>query len=181
MLAHKVITTWKNELGTLSFLFWVETFVGILLLPWAILNGEASVLIASRSRPLSDWFLVLATAAYGGIRIYSQFYFLQHTSATTLALSNLAVQGLTIILGIVVFSEPTTLLLALGVLLTGSRSASPPIPTPIESSSTRPTIPIRKPSPIPISIPSHPAPSHPILIPSRSPSQSPPDSHRITS
>ena len=27
--------------GVLAFTFWVEVFVGFMLLPWAILNGEA--------------------------------------------------------------------------------------------------------------------------------------------
>ena len=40
--------------------------------------------------------LLYLTVAYGFVRIYSQPYFLSHTSATSLALSDLAVQALTI-------------------------------------------------------------------------------------
>ena len=37
--------------------------------------------------------LLYLTVAHGFVRVYSQFYFLSHTSATSLALSNLAVQA----------------------------------------------------------------------------------------
>ena len=72
VLAHKMITTFKKELGTLSFLFWAEIFVAILLTPWAIGNGEAAQLIAGEQRPLGDWLLLYFTAAFGGVRVFSQ-------------------------------------------------------------------------------------------------------------
>ena len=46
--------------------------------------------------------LLYLTVAYGFMLVYSQSYLLSHTSATSLALSNLAVQALTIIPGRVV-------------------------------------------------------------------------------
>ena len=118
VLAHRMITTYKKELGTLSFLFWVESFVAILLTPWAIGNGEAAQLIAGARRPLGDWLLLYFTAAFGGVRVYAQFYFLSHTSATTLSLSNLAIQALSIVLGILFFGTRITPPLALGVVVT---------------------------------------------------------------
>lgn len=69
-------------------------------------------------RPFGDWVLLLFTAAYGGVRVYSQFLFLAHTSATSLALSNLLTQALTIILGIFFFNTEVTTFLVLGVLIT---------------------------------------------------------------
>ena len=57
------------------------------------------------------------------MRIYSQFAFLAETSATTLAASNLAVQALTIILGILFFSTQLTFYLGLGVAFTVTMSA----------------------------------------------------------
>lgn len=45
VLAHAVLTTYKKELGTLSYLFWVECFVFLLLLPFAIGNGEVGLMI----------------------------------------------------------------------------------------------------------------------------------------
>ena len=123
VLAHKMITTFKKELGTLSFLFWVEIFVAVLLTPWAILNGEAAMLLFGEQRPLSDWLLLYCTAAFGGVRVYSQFFFLQHTSATALSLSNLAVQALSIALSICFFGTDITAFLAVGVAVTMILSA----------------------------------------------------------
>ena len=31
---------YRDELGPLAFLFWVEVFILLILLPWAALNGE---------------------------------------------------------------------------------------------------------------------------------------------
>lgn len=123
VLAHKMVTTYKNELGTLSFLFWVECFVAALLTPWAVANGEMSAMLFDADRPLSQWLLLYFTAAYGGVRVYSQFYFLSHTSATSLSLSNLAVQALTILLGVLFFGTPVTPYLVGGVVVTLAMSA----------------------------------------------------------
>ena len=67
--------------------------------------------------------MIWATAAFGGVRIISQFYFLAQTSATSLAISSLAIQALTIIIGIFAFGTELTLLLALGVSITIGMSA----------------------------------------------------------
>mmetsp|Transcript_7259 Transcript_7259/g.18997 ORF Transcript_7259/g.18997 Transcript_7259/m.18997 type:complete len:326 (+) Transcript_7259:68-1045(+) len=118
VLAHSMINTYKNTLGTLAFTFWVEVFVGIMLAPWAILNGEAMVLIFGEdghSSTTQDWLLLTFTAAYGGVRIYSQFALLEFTSATTLAASNVAIQALTILLGVWLFGTIVTPYLAAGV------------------------------------------------------------------
>ena len=56
--------------------------------------------------------------AYGGVRIFSQFALLKHTSATTLALSNVTIQALTTILGIFLFATPVTNFLVAGVSVT---------------------------------------------------------------
>ena len=118
VMAHKLIKTFKKELGTLSFLYWVEWFAVALLTPWALLNGELVGMVMAPDRPLSDWLLLLFTAAYGGVRVYSQFYLLNYSSATTLALSNLAVQALTILLGVFFFGTEVTPYLASGVAVT---------------------------------------------------------------
>lgn len=96
--------TTPPDLGVLAFTFWVEVFVGLMLTPWAVLNGEAYELVfGGAAANATDWFLLWFTGAYGGVRIFSQFALLKHTSATTLALSNVAIQALTTILGIFLF------------------------------------------------------------------------------
>merc|ERR1711998_241345 len=86
----------REELGVLAFTFWVETFVGVML--WG-------------------------AGAFGGVRVVSQFMFLAATSATSLAMSSMAMRALTIILGIVCFHTPVTVLLVLGVACTIVTSA----------------------------------------------------------
>ena len=36
---------YRDELGSLAFLFWVEVFILLILLPWAALNGELATLV----------------------------------------------------------------------------------------------------------------------------------------
>eukprot|EP00966_Prymnesium_polylepis_P089624 2075356-Prymnesium_polylepis.1 len=50
-----------------------------MLTPWAILNGEAKALLFGTATSLKDWALLWFTAAYGGVRIYSQFFLLSQT------------------------------------------------------------------------------------------------------
>ena len=124
VFAHATIKRYRNELGVLAFTFWVEVFVGVMLLPWALLDGEMRALVSDADRSLGDWILLWAAAAYGGVRIYSQFAFLALTSATSLATSNLAIQALTIILGILAFGDTPTPSLISGVVLTLTISAA---------------------------------------------------------
>ncbi|KAL3921928.1 MAG: hypothetical protein SGPRY_004734, partial [Prymnesium sp.] len=125
--AHAAMKTYKNELGTLGFLFWIEIIVAIMLVPWAIANGEAAELMVllglasskyGSAKSTGDVLLLLGTAAFGGVRIYTQFAFLKETSATSLSMSNLAIQALSIMLSIIFFAKPMTMLLGLGVSFT---------------------------------------------------------------
>ena len=174
VLAHKIVTEYRHELGTLAFTFWVrrapgptalpqaldpkrcprartppastarfalalrrraaalpstphrprlprlqvEVFVALMLAPWALLSGEAEALVYGTATTSREWALLWFTAAYGGVRIFSQFAFLKHTSATALAMSNLAIQALTILLGIALFGTEVTPFLAAGVSVT---------------------------------------------------------------
>ena len=119
VIAHEVIRRFREQLGVLAFTFWVEVLVAIMLTPWALLNGEAQRLIFGDAvSSARDWALLWFTGAYGGVRIISQFMLLVHTSATTLALSNVAIQAFTTILGIFLFGTPLTAPLAAGVAVT---------------------------------------------------------------
>jgi len=121
--AGALIREYRNELGTLAFTLWVEVFVTLMLTPWAILNGEAKALLFGTATSLKDWALLWFTAAYGGVRIYSQFFLLSQTSATTLSMSNLTIQAATIMLGIAVFHTVVTPYLLAGVAVTIVASA----------------------------------------------------------
>lgn len=126
VLAHQVITGFRREYGTLAFLFWVEWITAVILAPWAFANGEARALVEAavfNAYTRADWALLFGTAAYGGVRIFTQFHFLALTSATSLAASNLAVQACTILLSTVLFHAEATPMLSLGVTITVTGSA----------------------------------------------------------
>jgi hypothetical protein len=118
VLCHKAIKDFREEMGVLAFTFWVELFVGAMLTPWALLNGEAHKLMFETEQSAGEWALLWFTGAFGGVRVIAQFYFLAKTSATSLAMSGIAMQALTIIIGIVAFGTEVTTLLTLGVLAT---------------------------------------------------------------
>ena len=123
VLCHKAIKDFQQEMGVLTFTFWVEAFVGLMLTPWAVLNGEAYKLAFETDNTMGGWMLLWFTGAFGGVRIIAQFYFLAKTSATSLAMSSIAMQALTIVLGIAFFGTHVTGLLALGVMVTIALSA----------------------------------------------------------
>jgi len=117
VFGHSILTQHKKRLGLLSFLFWAEWFTAAMLLPWATLNGEIADMWQTQ-RPAIDWAILYFTASVGGIRIWSQMLFLQQTSATSLAISSIAVTALTSSLSIVIFQTPTTPLLIAGIVET---------------------------------------------------------------
>ena len=98
----------------------MEIIAIVLLIPWSIVNGEMQLLISSSP----NWFLMIGTAGFGGIRIISQFYFLNETSATRLATSNIVIQVLLTFAGTVFFHDPITLCLILGSIVTIVMSSS---------------------------------------------------------
>ena len=55
-------------MGVLAFTFWIEVFVGLMLTPWAIANGEAHRLLYGEQRTLGEWLYLWAVAAFGGVR-----------------------------------------------------------------------------------------------------------------
>jgi len=122
VLCHKAITTFREEMGVLAFTFWVEVFVGLMLVPWAVISGEAYQL-ATAEHTVGEWALMWCTAAFGGVRIVAQFAFLASTSATSLAMSNIAMQAFTILIGIAAFGTAVTPLLISGVACTIVTSA----------------------------------------------------------
>jgi hypothetical protein len=119
VLCHKAIGDFRKEMGVLAFTFWVELFVGAMLAPWALLNGEAYKLVFESDNTPAQWALLsVHRRAFGGVRIVAQFYFLAQTSATSLAISGVAMQALTIVIRIFAFGTHVTVLLGLGVFAT---------------------------------------------------------------
>jgi len=124
--AHQMIKTYRQQLGIFAFTFWVEVIVGIMLTPWALLNGEAKLMLCTMTgdcegipaASMYDTLLLWFTGAYGGVRIFSQFALLKYVPATTLAMSNVTIQAFTIILGVFLWETPLTPYLISGIALT---------------------------------------------------------------
>lgn len=93
-----------------------------LLLPWGLINGELLTVLSSPYSP-QEWTLIWGAAALGGVRALSQILVLNVASATTLSVSNLGIQALTISISFPIFgTEPTNYLIA-GIAVTWLGSA----------------------------------------------------------
>ena len=91
-----------------------------LLVPWSVVNGELQMVWTTAS----SWYLLIGASLFGGVRILSQFYFLDKTSPTSLAASNIVIQvGLTLA-GSLIFHDPVTIGLIVGSIVTFAMSAS---------------------------------------------------------
>jgi len=118
VFAHAVMHTCKKDLGTFSFLFWIDTMILFILLPWSIINGELDALMKS-PEDATDWVNLIFTAILGGIRFFSQLLVLKVSTATTLSCANLAFQAINIYLSLALFGKPAlTAGLVCGSLIT---------------------------------------------------------------
>ena len=120
VLAHSAMTHFKQTMGTIGFTFWIEVFATVFILPWSVANGEVAVLMEHAS----SWMLLVGTAAFGGVRILAQFFFLEKTSPTTLAASNIVIQIALTAAGALIFQNAITMSLICGTLITLVMSAS---------------------------------------------------------
>jgi drug/metabolite transporter (DMT)-like permease len=118
VFAHSVMNSCKKELGTFAFLFWIDTLILFILIPWSVGLGELQALLSSPTDWL-DWANLLFTAVLGGVRFFSQLIVLRVSTATTLSVANLAFQAINIYLSLVIFGKPTlTIFLVLGSTVT---------------------------------------------------------------
>jgi drug/metabolite transporter (DMT)-like permease len=105
VFAHSVMQKTKKDLGTFSFLFWIDTLILLLLVPWALINGELVALLKDPEN-VTDWLNLGFTAVLGGVRFFSQLLVLKVSTATTLSCANLAFQAINIYLSLALFGKP---------------------------------------------------------------------------
>jgi hypothetical protein len=118
VFAHSVMQKCKKDLGTFSFLFWIDTLILVILVPWSLINGELVAILQDPETAL-DWVNLLFTAVLGGVRFFSQLLVLKVSTATTLSCANLAFQAINIYLSLALFGKPTlTAGLVCGSLIT---------------------------------------------------------------
>merc|ERR1719409_1361264 len=117
----KTLDETKKHYSSLAFLFWLDCFILLVLVPWSVINGEASILLF-QPRPVGEWVQLIATAAFGGVRALSQFMVLAYASATTLSTASLTTQTLNIKLSIPIFHTALTTYMVIGIAITLSAS-----------------------------------------------------------
>merc|ERR1712054_9039 len=105
VFAHSVMQKCKKDLGTFAFLFWIDTLILVLLVPWSLINGELVALLEDPENAI-DWVNLTVTAILGGIRFFSQLLVLKVSTATTLSCANLAFQAINIYLSLALFGKP---------------------------------------------------------------------------
>merc|ERR1740138_872505 len=105
VFAHSVMQKCKKDLGTFAFLFWIDTLILVILVPWSLVNGELYAIISDPETPI-DWANLLFTAVLGGVRFFSQLLVLKVSTATTLSCANLAFQAINIYLSLALFGKP---------------------------------------------------------------------------
>jgi len=102
---HAIIRNYRDELGSLSFLFWTEIFTMVFVVPWSIADGELGTLVATKDIKLQVGLYV--TAGLGGVRFLSQVIVLRLFSPTTLSVANVGAHLLAAALSLVVFKSLT--------------------------------------------------------------------------
>lgn len=139
---HSVIKQVRDDMGMVSFLFWLELAMVPILLPWALANKEIETIYQwDEVSQAGAWAFVLIVALIGGLRAYSQALVLKYNAALTLAAANILIQALTILISIWVFNTATSVEMDLGIVISligygmytlnkaGKKKTAAPIPT----------------------------------------------------
>ena len=61
VFAHAIMQDCKKELGTFSFLFWLDAATLIILVPWSIIDGS-TVRMYQNLHDGMDWFKLFGTS-----------------------------------------------------------------------------------------------------------------------
>jgi len=116
VFTHAAFKQYKNRLGALSLLFWVDLCMIPILLPWAGIAGElASVFEANMSA--GEWLKFTGTAALGGVRALTQFFVLSYTTATSMSVANTFALTLNILISMTWQPTHLTPMLVSGIVL----------------------------------------------------------------
>ena len=122
VFAKATIEAYRDELGALAFVFWVEVFILLLLLPWALANGEIARLFSYAST-VGQLLPLCGCAALGGVRFFAELLILRSASATSLSTANLATHAAVMFLSMPLFGTAVTSFLIIGCAMTLTASA----------------------------------------------------------
>lgn len=113
---HAAFKQYKDKLGALSLLFWVDLLMIPIFVPWVLANGELVDLLES-GMSVADWWQFTGTAALGGVRALTQFFVLSYTTATTMSIANTFALVLNIIISMMWQDTEITPFLVAGIML----------------------------------------------------------------
>ncbi len=113
---HAAFKQYKDKLGALSLLFWVDLLMIPIFVPWVLANGELVDLFEA-GMSVSDWWQFTGTAALGGVRALTQFFVLSYTTATTMSIANTFALVLNIIISMMWQDVDVSAFLVSGIAL----------------------------------------------------------------
>jgi len=125
IFAGEVMRACKKDAGVFAFLFWLDAATLIILVPWALANGDFYALFGPDGISGGwEWFQLILTSFLGGLRFFSQLLVLKFTTATNLSCANIGYQAINIYLSLLLFhDQEVTAYLICGTLLTLTTSA----------------------------------------------------------
>ena len=94
---HAAFRQFKNQLGPLSLLFWVDLLMLPIFIPWVLISGELVDVLKS-GMSATDWLLFTGVAGLGGVRALTQMLVLKLVSATSMSTANIFTMALNIML-----------------------------------------------------------------------------------
>jgi len=117
VFAKDLLHAYREEVGALRLLLWIECMLCAVLLPWSLVTEELPQLLHSGLSAV-QWGSLCSAAALGGYRFYVELVVLRYWSATTLSAANLSAHSLIIVCSIPVFGTPVTPFLVAGTAVT---------------------------------------------------------------
>jgi len=116
---HEYLVKMKNEMGIVSFLFWLDAVMLVMLVPWAHIKGETQGLMNwdYLAAPF-PWIIVLSNGLFGGLRAYLVKLVLKFNTPLTKVVCDIIIKAMTIGLSIIIFRTVVPTLMGFGVILT---------------------------------------------------------------
>jgi len=116
---HDFLVKLKNQMGVLSFLFWLDIVMLSFLLPAAYVFEEFDALL--QWPQLVDsfaWVAIISNGLFGGVRAWLVKLVLKYNTALTKVVCDVIIKASTIGLSILIFGNTVTTWMIVGIFLT---------------------------------------------------------------
>eukprot|EP00472_Partenskyella_glossopodia_P003839 CAMPEP_0197525206 /NCGR_PEP_ID=MMETSP1318-20131121/10683_1 /TAXON_ID=552666 /ORGANISM="Partenskyella glossopodia, Strain RCC365" /LENGTH=369 /DNA_ID=CAMNT_0043078395 /DNA_START=165 /DNA_END=1275 /DNA_ORIENTATION=- len=116
---HEFLVGLRHQVGVLSFLFWIDLAMLLLLLPAAAVFSEYQhIQTWDRLYQVVPWIIVIANGLFGGVRAWLVKVVLKYNTALTKVVCDIIIKAATIGLSIVVFGTVLPKIMVAGICLT---------------------------------------------------------------